>query len=59
MDNFPAPLTGSQLLNGSQHSNPPEPQPALQAVSLHDYELLVTTRASFVDFLLGNGRTAV
>ncbi|WAP51301.1 hypothetical protein OL239_15935 [Arthrobacter sp. ATA002] len=29
-----------------------QPDTVLQAVSLHDYEQVVTARASFVDFLL-------
>lgn len=34
-----------------------QPQ-ALQAVSLDDYEQLVSTRVSFVDFLLASGEAA-
>lgn len=42
MDNTSAPL----------HTDPRHTDPPLQAVSLQDYEQLVTVRASFVDFLL-------
>lgn len=66
MDHSSAHVSASQQPNSarlrspgpSPHADAPEPLPALQAVSLHDYEQLVTSRASFVDFLLGCGRDA-